>query len=564
MTNILHKLALLLCLLAITASAFAGPEAEYKKLSKAYTLNADGSQEFRYNMELTLFTHTAMNGTYGESFIVYNPQYQELKINSSYTKQKDGTIIKTPDNAFVEVLPRNAADAPAYNHLKEMVVVHTGLELGATIYLDYTVTSKPGYLPEVDIFEELLQSSPVKEYTLTIVIPEAKELAYTLTNNPAKASVKRSGGTCTTSWTLRNLPASSRAPFVYAKNGDVPFLAATTYASEGEALATLLKQFNPSGDPQLTTLAESLTEGKKKDEDKLEAILEYTTNHIANNGLTLDQTGYRLRPADAVMSTAYGTEAEKANLLAGLLDGAGFKAEPMATYQAYADKGLALKAVDQLFVSCMVNGELYLFSTSSTHRPQTVNFDRTPLFSLQTGKPVAIAVPQDYQIKSDIAVRFKDGKVTTSTKESVGKELMPYFTTGNSENEQTAPLKVENGYATISLPDAGYGFSHLPYGYLNSQRKENLLIPRPVNEVYTYTIECPENMELRTPETDKTIRNAAGSLTISVKKNGRTATVTRSLELNKQLYTPAEYKDLRQLLTEWSDVNGKTLLFSVR
>ena len=552
-----HKFAFLLCMLLMTTTVFGASEAEYKKLAKTWTLNADGSQEFRYDMELTLFTHTAMNGTYGESFIVYNPQYQELKINSSYTKQKDGTIIKTPDNAFVEVLPRNAADAPAYNHLKEMVVVHTGLELGATIYLDYTVTSKPGYLPEVDIFEELLQSSPVKEYTLTIVIPEAKELAYTLTNNPAKASVKRSGGTCTTSWTLRNLPASSRAPFVYVKNGDVPILAATTYASEGEALATLLKQFNPSGDPQLTTLAESLTEGEKKDEDKLEAILEYTTNHIANNGLTLDQTGYRLRPADAVMSTAYGTEVEKANLLAGLLDGAGFKAEPMATYQAYADKGLALKAVDQLFVSCMVNGELYLFSTSSTHRPQTVNFDRTPLFSLQTGKPVAIAVPQDYQIKSDIAVRFKDGKVTTSTKESVGKELMPYFTTGNSENEQTAPLKEENGYATISLPDAGYGFSHLPYGYLNSQRKENLLIPRPVNEVYTYTIECPENMELRTPETDKTIRNAAGSLTISVKKNGRTATVTRSLELNKQLYTPAEYKDLRQLLTEWSDVNGK-------
>lgn len=559
-----HKFAFLLCMLLMTTTVFGASEAEYKKLAKTWTLNADGSQEFRYDMELTLFTHTAMNGTYGESFIVYNPQYQELKINSSYTKQKDGTIIKTPDNAFVEVLPRNAADAPAYNHLKEMVVVHTGLELGATIYLDYTVTSKPGYLPEVDIFEELLQSSPVKEYTLTIVTPEVKELAYTLTNNPAKASVKRSGGTCTTSWTLRNLPASSRAPFVYVKNGDVPFLAATTYASEGEALATLLKQFNPSGDPQLTTLAESLTEGGKKDEDKLEAILEYTTNHIANNGLTLDQTGYRLRPADAVISTAYGTEVEKANLLAGLLDGAGFKAEPMATYQAYADKGLALKAVDQLFVSCMVNGELYLFSTSSTHRPQTVNFDRTPLFSLQTGKPVAIAVPQDYQIKSDIAVRFKDGKVTTSTKESVGKELMPYFTTGNSENEQTAPLKVENGYATISLPDAEYGFSHLPYGYLNSQRKENLLIPRPVNEVYTYTIECPENMELRTPETDKTIRNAAGSLTISVKKNGRTATVTRSLELNKQLYTPAEYKELRQLLTEWSDVNGKTLLFSVR
>lgn len=559
-----HKLAFLLCLLLMATTAFGAPEAEYKKLAKTWTLNADGSQEFHYNMELTLFTHTAMNGTYGESFIVYNPQYQELKINSSYTKQKDGTIIKTPDNAFVEVLPRNAADAPAYNHLKEMVVVHTGLELGATIYLDYTVTSKPGYLPEVDVFEELLQSSPVKEYILTIVTPETKELACTLANNPTKASVKQSGGIRTTSWTLRNLPASSRAPFVSVKNGDVPFLAATTYASEGEALATLLRQFNPSGDPQLATLAESLIEGKDKDEDKLKAILEYTTSHIANNRLTLDQTGYRLRPADAVISTAYGTEAEKANLLASLLNGAGFKAEPTVTYQAHADKGLALKAIDQLLVSCMVNGELYLFSTTSSRRPQTVNFDRTPLFSLQTGKPVAVAVPQDYQIKSDIAVSFKDGKVTTSTTESVGKALMPYFTTGNSKNNQTVPLKVENGYTTISLPDAGYGFSHLPYGYLNSQRKENLLIPRPVSEVYTYTIECPENMELRTPETDKTIRNAAGSLTIAVKKNGRMATVTRSLELNKQLYTPAEYKDLRRLLAEWSDVNGKTLLFSVR
>ena len=121
-----------------------------------------------------------MNGTYGESFIVYNPQYQELKINSSYTKQKDGTIIKTPDNAFVEVLPRNAADAPAYNHLKEMVVVHTGLELGATIYLDYTVTSKPGYLPEVDIFEELLQSSRSQRTCLHTDKQSGKSICQTI------------------------------------------------------------------------------------------------------------------------------------------------------------------------------------------------------------------------------------------------------------------------------------------------------------------------------------------------------------------------------------------------
>ena len=136
-----------LAMLILAFPVKAASEAEFGKLSKAYTLHADGSQEMRVQKELTLFTHAAMNRVYGESFIIYNPEFQTLKIHDSYTRQKDGTIVKTPENAFVEVLPSVAADAPAYNGLKEMVVVHTGLELGATIYLDYSVVTRPGYLP---------------------------------------------------------------------------------------------------------------------------------------------------------------------------------------------------------------------------------------------------------------------------------------------------------------------------------------------------------------------------------------------------------------------------------
>lgn len=565
-----YKYAFLLCLLLMATTAFGASEAEYKKLAKTWTLNADGSQEFRYSMELTLFTHTAMNGTYGESFIVYNPQYQKLKINTSYTRQKDGTIIRTPDNAFVEVLPHAAADAPAYNHLKEMVVVHTGLELGATIYLDYTITSQAGYLPEVDVFEELLQSSPVKEYSLTIVTPKEKTLAYTLAGNNPRPKVKEETGVQTTTWTLRNLPAASRAPFVAVSNGDVPFLAATTYASEEAALATLYKQFNPTDDLQLTTLAESIIEGKTNNEEKLKALITFVSENIAYSPLTLEQTGYRLRPAADVLSSAYGTAAEKANLLVGLLNGAGFKlmTQPMATYRVSADKGLALKAIDRLYAYCSVDGEGYYFSLSSspTSRPQLMDLSHTPLYSLQTGKPVAVAVPtaEEYGIRGDYKISFEKGNAMISGNESVGNVLMPYFKTGNSERKQESPLQAENGYATLSLPESAYAFSRLPYGKMNSRRKENLLLPRPVSEVYTYTIECPENMELRTPETDKTIRNTAGSVTFSIKKDGRAATVSRSLELNKQLHTPAEYKELRQLLSEWSDVNQMTLLFSIQ
>lgn len=561
----INKLTFLFCLLlTLSVSVSAASEAEYKKLAKSWTLHADGSQEFRYTMELTLFTHTAMNGTYGESFIVYNPDFQELKIHTSYTQQKDGNIVETPDNAFVEVLPRSAADAPAYNHLKEMVVVHTGLELGATIYLDYSVISKPGYLSEIDLYEELLQSSPAKDYTLTVTVPSDKALHYSVANVAAKAQTKQAGSNTSYVWNWRNLPAFSRDPFVSVSNGDQPCLTASTLPT-ADALASLFKQFNAGKDAQLETLAESLTEGKANDENKLEAILKYTTNRIANSPLPLEAASYRFRRADAVINTAYGTEIEKINLLAGLLNGAGFRAEPMAAYRIVAEKGLGLKAIGQFFVSCMVDGQTYLFSSNSTRCP-AISFEQMPLYSLADGQPVAVAIhiPGYYRIESHTTLTFDKETVTASTHESVGDGLKPYFSSAKSESSKNMPMKVENGYATIELQDAAVGFSHLPYGTLGSRRSDNLLLPRLVDEEYTYTIECPAHMDLRTPATDKQISNAAGKLTFSVKKNGKTATVTRSLQLNKQLYTPAEYAALRTLLTEWGSNNGNTLLFSVQ
>ena len=129
----------ILCLLAFTA-AYAGDEATYEKLHTSYTLAADGSQQYRRVMDLKLETHTSFNDLFGETFVVYDPEYQTLTINEAYTTQADGTVVPLPDNAVNESLPHAAADAPAYNRLREAVITHTGLEIGATIHLDYTLS----------------------------------------------------------------------------------------------------------------------------------------------------------------------------------------------------------------------------------------------------------------------------------------------------------------------------------------------------------------------------------------------------------------------------------------
>ena len=96
MKNIHYYIVTLVVLLFMVAPAKAVSEAEFGKLHKTYILHTDGSQEMRVQKELTLFTHTAMNRLYGESFIVYNPEFQELKIHDRIPVRKMAISLRRP------------------------------------------------------------------------------------------------------------------------------------------------------------------------------------------------------------------------------------------------------------------------------------------------------------------------------------------------------------------------------------------------------------------------------------------------------------------------------------
>ena len=556
-----HKIFKLIAFLAFfipCCFADAASEAEYKKLSKSWQLNADGSQEFRYQMELTLFTHTAMNGTYGESFIVYNPLYQEVKINSSYTRQKDGNVVKTPANAFVEVLPKNAADAPAFNHLKEMVIVHTGLELGATIYLDYTVKSKSGYLPALDIFETIQQKSPVRDYTFTMVTPENVELNYELSVLRNKPSVNVKNGMRKTVWKLRNVPAISQSDFVALSNKDVPYLAATTFSSKKDAFDYLNKQFSSPSLPAIKSLATKLVRGINSKEGKIKAISEFVNHNIASNALSLEQTGYRVRPVDEVLKSVYGTEAEKFNLFVALLNAAGFNARPVVSYPVDAEQGLGLRAIKHFYVS-LDNGEI-LLNFKNLSRPADVVFGLSPTYSMTDGNKNSSTVANDYKILGNYELSIDEKSISVVGNDNVGNDLLSYFQKGDIKKEEKHHLDIQNGYATYLLPESNHAFARLSYGKLNSRRDVNLLLPRMVDESYKYVVHCSAGIQLLTPQKNLSIDNKAGQMTMSLRKEGDRVMISRSLKLKKQLYSPSEYKYLRELLVAWSDSNSKTLL----
>lgn len=501
-------------LLLAVLPAKAASEAEFGKLSYIYTLHADGSQEMRVYKELTLFTHTAMNGLYGESFVVYNPAYQELKIHESYTRRKDGSIVKTPANAFVEVLPAGAADAPAYNGLKEMVVVHTALELGATICLDYSVVTRAGYLPELDVCLPVGELSPVKEYVCSVSVPEDKPLNYVLVNAKAEPTVKEEQGNKTVTWTLKNLPAYYPTESLPALSGNMPVVLANTYPSMAGALNVLKSQFTASHEKEVADQAQKLLQGKSGAE--CEKVLKDYVDGLGYVRLSLSETGYRIRPASEVIRTAYATEAEKMNLLVGLLQAAGLSGEVKVAYSVKApDACLGLSAISQLFLDSPV-----------------------------------VADRQDYQPVSTL-----DGKKAVLEPDSRSVNETDTLTV----TPETGKI-LAGGYRLITLPHAGAGVIGKAYGMGGTRRTTNLLLASKVDETYRCIVRVPSEFRLCTLPKETVINNVAGRLKITLQATGDEVEVIRSLQLNKQLITPAEYADFHRLMSEWEDSHHTTLL----
>lgn len=537
MKTIQLYIGVLALLLSVVLTAQAAPEARFGKLSKTYTLHADGSQELRVQKELTLYTHAAMNSLYGETFIVYNPQYQQLEIHDSYTRQKDGTIIRTPDNAFVEVLPSAAANAPAYNGLKEMVVVHTGLELGATICLDYSIKSRAGYLPELDICCPIKELSPIDEFTFRIEVPEGKTLHYELLNASARPAEANKDGMKSITWKLKNVEPrpysypslrSSLGLVQQAASGMMPVLVASTWTNYADALKSLTRQFVPGDRTVIEAKLTELKQAAQKDSTDLRtAIAAYMDGLYRSNQckVSLGEAGYRLRPASEIIRSAYGTQAELVNLDVTLQKAAGLKAE------------VAVCALRPSVADNCGLGSIVSVVAKSDATPKGVALQGTEEARLQSYMTVTDLQAQPLELP------FRSIQGTQQDVLEV-----------KANNSQSLP----DGWQIVSLKPISVALPLYAYA-ANTTIRENILLPQTVTMTSKTQVKLPAGASW-IPKADKELTNKCGKVSFTYCSDADGVTVTRSISITQQLLTPQTYRDFYALMAEWRDTNNHTLL----
>ncbi len=296
-------------------------DAVFKLLRYEWTLNADGTSDYHYRHEVQILRNRALTAyaDKGETFVVYNPDLEELTVNEVYTVQKDGTRIEMPQNAFVYQLPSQCADCGRFNHLRELAMVHTGMELGCTIVVDYTIHRQYNLLYE---YIPLMRECPVEKLEVKVNYPNGQKPEFTFSNGLLKVSERTNFVTPgekqeTFGYTYTNVEQAPQEPYMPAESICVMhiFNGAPEYTPA----------FDRNGLKEARVIAFQHEDGDTEIEQATD-LRNYVVDNIHLNDIHPSHLGYTHASAAEVWQTGCGTATDKAVLLAAMLNETGYQA----------------------------------------------------------------------------------------------------------------------------------------------------------------------------------------------------------------------------------------------
>jgi len=583
-----------------TKKEYENADALFQDITKVYTLNKDGSIDYHYQHELDLRSYYAFNRLYGESFIVYNPDYQELKINKSVTETSEGKKVPSPDNAYNEVLPHFAEGAPPYSHLREMVVTHTGLEKNSTINFDYKLTSNKDFKPFLMENELLAKKSPIRNLTIKVRFPKGQELNYKLLNAEEKLNISNQGDFKEYKWQFNNISAIPHDKNQPEYKQHLPRLIFSTKNFE-EAYSYFTEQLSSGIPNDINKKLNQLLEDKPSKLDSILAIQNMVINHMNHFEIPQEYKGYRTKGNKHVIENNGGNAIEKTNVLSSLLKKAGIDTEIVGIIPSefYDEKIGNLKSFEQYYVKVQPEDEtLYLSAiknnayNSKHEHSDDINLilnksNKKPRFLEAKRKENRINVKGELTLEENNSltgsvtyersncenpflniVKNKD-YVKSLLKPGIPKSAISNFEIQSLNNET---LKVTNTinhkisttkkgqYQMIDIPLVNSVLKEQQLKTLVSERTAPLDIKWPLNINYDYTISLPETLELKNKNLDIEKKNDNAAINIQINEKDGKIKIQRYLEINNTIIPSDAFNSFKEIIDIWKNPNYKTLV----
>jgi hypothetical protein len=609
MKNILtmkNNLIILLLIFAWTIglTTESNSDAIFEQITIEYTLHEDGSQEYHYYKRLKLLSHHSFNRLYGETFILYNPQFQELKINLAQTTHSDGKITASPENAFNEVLPFFASKAPYYNHLREMVVTHTGTELNAVIELDYTIHTKAGYFPGMMADEILTESSPVMNKEIMIKIPANRDLNFKVLNYRTGPDVTTGKNQTVYRFNFSGIKPETLEKFQPGNKIHLPRLMFSTVTWE-EAIEHIIGRSETTlkASPDMKAMIADLRQENRYDLSFILELNRKVTDEINHYPVPWQYYGFRSRnPLDTWKSNG-GTDIEKSLLLAGLFREGGINALPVIVIptRLYDEKIGCLTLISDFLVQVNPRDLEQIFLSAVTKSVQNRIFSLSGKTVITLGNPTQKEVVEDLfvnKVVSDGTFVLEDSmRLAGSIEVLLTETVNPYYqivldtnslksvfgglsgstdmkvdlvntaqyrTLAHFNLKYHEPLNNFGDYNVLELPVNMAGTEKWGMGFLHSGRLTPVELPNTIDEQYSYSVSLPEGLRLVNPV--GLIEKSApfGELVIYISQHEAEIVVKKMLLITQRTIGPEDYTAFKEMMDLWNEKNFRRLFLSVR
>ncbi len=538
---------IIIAICAMSSAMAKAPEKDaiYKLISKSYTLNKDGSTEFRKRTELQIFTRMTFDH-FGETFITYNPDFQELIINEAYTIRKDGSRVETPANAFNPMLPDGCTNCERLNGIRTMVVTHTALEYDALIVLDYTIRSKNFFFQELLEKVDLQEEVPVEKYVVSVTAPDYKpakfvlngKLSYTETENTDK-------GMKTTVMIFTNLPEYPTDEYIFP--GD--YKAVTFYTmDETWGLIGKIAQQNSMqkfDNQKITDFFRSrFTEGMN-DMDKILYVRDYIHDNIRTNHLDAKVLNYMFASPQQVWESNCALPIEKNILLAGVLQSLGYDAQPV-----FITETLTKNPTTMVYVKV---GEYYYYISANEVEDLSLDVLHPNISFIGLDGQQWTEKKIDIQVDVAADITLESGKLDNPQVVVKRKNVQSPKTNTLRPQEidvaKASVSQINDKYYELTIDDGRYGTGIRSVNIHNDRQYD--VCTDGAFEKYTYTVKLPANVRCLTKPVHKEISVEKAKLLIDVQVDGQTVTITRQLSLPFAWVTAKSAKAFKAMMGEW-------------
>ena len=589
-----------------TTSATPSSDAEYISLLKEYTLKPDGSMEYRYKKEQKLNTYRAFHNLYGETFVIYNPSFQKFTVNSCFTVMADGLKVVAPANAFNEVLPASAANAPPFNVLREMVITHTALERGAVENLDYTLSTAKDNAPALMGNEVLAENEPVKDLTLTVRIPEGSQLFYKLTGGAGEPGKSSENGFQIFTWHVQNVNAISPEDFQKGNNEAYPRVLFSSSGSRNAVFGYLTKQ--PAFELKCSdAMKADILALQKENPDQLSLALkiqEKVINDIHLWPVSIRYTGYKLRTAEESWNSMGASLPEKAILLAALLEAAGLEADPVAVSRdAFFDEKLGTLADIEDFavrIELKDAGVQYLSLWSANPADLAKALSGRVFTALGKGENPEIQKSSAAKLSVNMSGNFitsSDPKITGELSLILGGAVNPYLGLIRDKNKMKGmvggefskpdlkeikvsqsspetsfqtytvmdekPFRKDSSWLHFSIPYCSAGIESWGMKTLSAKRTQPLELPCSGEENYEYTLSLPDGWKLYTDPSKIELSNKAGHYLFELKQEGAKLVISRKIRFSENVISVENYADFKSLMDNWNNPRQREVIIKL-